>query len=160
MKKLFITLVAVLAMAFSAKAQFYAGGAIGLSVLSSNGHTSSSFTLSPELGYDFNEAIAAGALVEFAASSPVAVTVNPYFRWKFAKVNTTRFFTDVMASLGSQNESFVWGVSLRPGISFDITPKVSFVTRIAAIGVQGTKGKTLFNLNLFNGASIGVFYHF
>ena len=159
MKKLFITLVAVLAMTFSAKAQFYAGGSIGLSAFSANGHTSSSFTLNPELGYDFNDKIAAGALVELAGS-PFAFTVNPYLRWKFAKVNSSKFFTDIMGTIGTSNDTFIWGISLKPGILFDITKKVSFVTRIAAIGFQGAGGETAFNLNLFNGASIGVFYHF
>lgn len=159
MKKLFITLIAVLAMSFSAKAQFYVGGSFGLRVFSVSGSTSSSFVLSPEFGYDFNDKIAAGGLVELAVS-PFAFNVNPYFRWKFAKINTTKFFTDVMASLGSSNDTFVWGATLRPGISFDITRKVSFVTRVAALGVQGTKDSTAFDFILFNGATIGVFYHF
>ncbi len=159
MKKLFLTLVAAMALAFSANAQFYVGGSFGLSVNSTKDHTSSSFYLNPEFGYDFNDKIAAGARVSLSGS-PFAFSVDPYFRWKFTKVNSTKFFTDAMVSLGTADKNFMWGLSLQPGISFDITPRLSFVTRIAAIGVRGVENSTAFHLNLFNGASIGIFYHF
>ncbi|MBQ0006604.1 MAG: hypothetical protein KBS57_04280, partial [Alistipes sp.] len=94
------------------------------------------------------------------SGSPFAFSIDPYFRWKFARVNSTKFFTDAMLSFGSSDKNFIWGVSLQPGISFDITSRLSFVTRIAAIGVRGIGDTTVFNLDLFNGATIGIFYHF
>ena len=99
MKKLFLTLVAAMALTFSADAQFYVGGSFGLSVQSTKDQTSSYFSLNPEFGYDFNDKIAAGAAVRLSGS-PFAFSIDPYFRWKFAKINTTKFFTDVMATLG------------------------------------------------------------
>ena len=158
MKKLFISLVAVMAMAFSANAQFYAGGGLGLAVVSS-GESTAAFVLSPEFGYDFSEKLAAGASLEVAAT-PFTFAFNPYFRWKFAGINSVKFFTDFTLSLGSAGKAFMWGISVMPGMSFDITPKFSFVTRVASIGVIGASGGAAFRLNLLSSGSVGFFYHF
>ena len=157
MKKLIITLFAVLAMTFSAKAQMYVGGMVGLGISSSGGGTV--LTLSPEVGYDFNSKIGAGVLLELQGS-PFTWSLNPYFRWKFAQLGKATFLSDFMASFGGFENVFTWGIHAMPGISFEITDKVSFVTRVASIGVSGGSENTSFNLNLFQGAQIGLFYKF
>lgn len=158
MKKLIITLFAILAMTFSAKAQLYVGGSVGLGVVSVSGTSNSSWSLAPEVGYNFSEKIAAGASLELQGS-PVSWTVNPYFRWKFAKVGKATFLSDFMASIGGAGSSLIWGLSANPGVAFELTDKVSLVTRFAAIGITGSGGSTAFQLNLFQTAQIGIFFN-
>lgn len=53
MKKLFVIVIALTAMCFSAKAQWYAGGSLALDVAVGGGASEFSFDIAPEAGYNF-----------------------------------------------------------------------------------------------------------
>ena len=160
MKKILITLIALMAVAFSAKAQLYVGGSVGFGVVSGGGTTSASWNLTPEVGYDFNEKIAAGASLNLTGTHQFAWSLNPYFRWKFANLGTAHFLSDFMVSAGTSGSVFTWGISANPGVSFDLTDKFSFLVRCSLLGVSGASDQAVFHLNILQGAQIGLFYHF
>lgn len=110
MKKIFLT-IALAAMTFSANAQFFVGGEIGLST--TGGNTKATFngqtqtvknggvttiTIAPELGYQFSEKFLVGASLGVAPTINTTYTVdntatktttvswliNPYARYRLA----------------------------------------------------------------------------
>lgn len=95
MKKLIIAFLCMVAGAFSASAQWYAGGSVAGAYVKTNGAEIQAFNLSPETGYIFRNRLAVGGRISWgksnaAISSPGleysnaetrAFTLNPYVGW-------------------------------------------------------------------------------
>ena len=182
MKKLIISFLTLAAVSFSAKAQLYVGGLVGLDLTAPKSSTVFTFQASPEVGYNFSDKFAAGASLNLVpsvtsfdgeSSGTFAWNIQPYVRFKFANIGKLKLFGDVAVGLGTVGTSlrheditvkskaaFQWSVGLRPGISYDFTQHWSLVTHIAGISYGGTKNNNAFNLNIFSSASIGVYYNF
>lgn len=158
MKKLIIVFVTAIAMSFSASAQLYVGGNAGLSVVAGNGNSSVNFSVAPEAGYNFNDSMAVGVALHF--SNPSTFYASPYFRYFFTKAGNFRFFADATADLGTVSSSFYWGVSVNPGVAYNINNRWGIVTHLGSIGVQGVEKSTLFRIGILGAASIGFYYHF
>ncbi len=182
MKKLIISLFALIAVSFSANAQFYVGGLVGLSLTAPKNSTAFAFQASPEIGYNFSDRFAAGASLNLLpavtstdgdSSGTFAWNIQPYARFKFVNIGKLKLFGDAAVELGTvgssfksegvtvkSKNSFMWSVGFLPGISYDFTPNWSVVTRIAGISYGGTKNNNTFNLNIFSTVALGVYYSF
>lgn len=179
MKKIILTLLALSAMAFTAKAQWYVGGNVGLSATTAN--STIGWNITPEGGYILNETMQVGASLNFSGAcggtdekySSFKFLITPYYRWAFYTIKSLRFWLEGDLALGSYTATakaydgtkfsgtqFAWGIAVAPLISYDITQKWSIFTRIASIGVSGQGSDVSFNFMAINGPSIGVQYRF
>lgn len=203
MKKTIFTLFAAMMVSLSANAQFYAGGTVGILFdvygNPSDEHvtsTSTSFNavIIPEIGYWLNENMAVGAYFTVApgingyknvahtdhgnmtttgSSDNFNWSINPYFRYKFAKVGKFKFYADGSVSLGSTTNKissaiedqsttvFNWGIGVAPSIAFSITEKWDAVVNLASIGFYMTGDTSRFGISALNSSSsIGLYYNF
>lgn len=150
MKKMLIVAVCAL-MAFTAKAQVYVGGQVGLDA------DKNYFGLKvlPEVGYSFNDKMSVGAVLgvdmytikEFEKKTDF--TVSPYFRYTFLKLGPVNIFADARLDLAFLNsrdynivtnkwddptKSVAWGIGIAPGLAIPLTDKLSFVGHIGYLG--------------------------
>lgn len=179
MKKLVI--ICVLAtFAMAAKAQFYAGGSIGLSAVSTKqdreSHTSSTYMVTPEIGYRFNRIFSAGvsggvSYTVFGGGDDVATyNVSPYVRTTFAHVRCVDFFADATAFYQRERSGDTrtavngWGVALNPGLLVNLSDHLQLMGRTTVF--QYTKFKeepfAVKQVGFFLPAtlSIGMIYQF
>lgn len=164
MKKFILTLVAACALAFSANAQFYAGGSFGFSLATSGGSNATGWHLAPGVGYQFSERSAAGLYVMINSNS---VTANPYYRFTFANVRNIKFFVGGVLTLGGTTgagSGFLWGINAVPGIAYAVNSKFDILAHFGSIGISGSKhgeySSTAFCLNLLETAAFGVEFKF
>lgn len=189
MKKIIVVLAAAL-IGFSANAQFYVGGSLGLN--STEG--SSSFTIAPEFGYALSDKLTIGAVVglgnnELSLFYPqlndlsgiigslglleegFGWQVNPYVRYTFAQVGNFSIFADGALNLGGfkykdwDESVFAWGISINPGCAYNITDNWAVVAHFCSLGFASTsvagESTSTFGLNINNTiSSIGFYYCF
>lgn len=151
--------MAVAAISFTAKAQLYVGGNVGLAVTASSGGSATAWEISPEVGYNINDSLAAGLSVSFAGS-PFSFSVDPYFRWYFAQAGNVKFLADGIFSAGQTEGLFIWGIGVSPGIAYSINDKWSIVSHLAFVGYEGARSDGAFSFNLLKNTRIGFFYNF
>lgn len=171
-KKLLTIVIALTAISFSAKAQWYAGGSVGLDLQAGSGVTDFSFVLSPEAGYNFNDKLAAGIAIPFgptivgtdgASNTSFAFSFNPYVRYSFFKTGSFKVFADAIAEFGavtSSSAAFSWGVGVRPGFSYDLNKKLSLRCHFGRLGFYGVEKHGAFRLSILNDVSLGIFKSF
>lgn len=162
MKKFILTLVAACALAFSANAQFYAGGSIGFNLASSEGVSGSAWHIAPGVGYKFTKVSSAGLYFVFEGGTGGGLdwSVRPYYRFTFANVNNIHFFGAAEFKIGQVSKATQWGIGLIPGIAYSISNKFDILAQIGYIGVQGANKNTAFCFNLLKTAAIGVEFKF
>lgn len=172
MKKLILTLSALVSFAIGASAQFYVGGTTNFAILASGGATTVGFGLSPEAGYMFNEKIGVGGAVNLSISggsgnTVFGLNVAPYFRCVFAEAGKVKFFGDAIVPLGIQSSGkafFAWGIDIAPGIIVNAGGNWDIVTHLITLGYNGLAGKEanggVFRFSVFSGPSVGVAYSF
>ena len=166
MKK--VLLIAAMAlMAFTAKAQFYVGGAIGLDAAGGN----TAVEILPEIGYNLNENMSVGAVIGWDnvwwGGYNSKITISPYFRYSFLDLGPVKLFADGVLDFGVEFDTdpitgdpantVVWGIGIRPGIAIPVSENLSFVGHIARLGYfDGTfsVGADLRNIN------VGLYYSF
>ena len=88
MKKLIIAFLCMVAGAFSASAQWYAGGSVAGAYVKTNGAEILAFNLSPETGYIFRNRLAVGGRISWGKSN--AAISSPGLEYSNAE---TRAFT-------------------------------------------------------------------
>src|SRR5574344_742611 len=166
MKKIFMSMIAI-AMAVSASAQVYVGGTVGFgSVKTGSNDAKNTYKIAPEIGYQINDLWSAGVAFGFAkgdcdfqktgtyinsdhvttgndaTTDPITKFVNPYVRYKFAKVGPVDFNAEMeftyahTNNLGSNIE-----VGLRPVIAFNLNQHFSLISKIGFIGYKDYKPK-------------------
>ena len=145
MKKLI--LIAVLALAaFSANAQFYAGGQVGFSVAKNN----TNVNVYPEVGYVLNEKMSVGAVVGFGLASVkdtytnTNIEVSPYFRYNILEIGPVTLFADAQLELNFWNDHNLvvdtkdsgtnFGIGIAPGIAIPVADNLSFVAHLGRVG--------------------------
>ena len=154
MKKALLV-IALVFMALTAKAQLYVGGGIAFTAAGPQ------FALTPEVGYNINDNMAAGLALGFGFGNGIFdFTIDPYFRYYFLDWGPARFFADanfrfVVESMQGQSGT-AWGIGIRPGIAFDIDDHFSIVTHIMQLGYY----YNAFSFNFNAGSSIGLYYNF
>lgn len=163
MKKVFLVIALVL-MAFTAKAQLYVGGSIQFTGAGDGGAV---FGVAPEVGYSFNPKMAVGtSLGLLFGSGGGALSIDPYFRYHFIEWGPARIFADAHFNFSTafKGGGSSWGIGIRPGIAVDVDDHFSLVTHIMRIGYYGggfvaginSSLSGIFSLSPF----VGVYYTF
>ena len=160
MKKVLVILALSL-VALTAKAQVYVGGGIAFAGAAANGENVAVFAVAPEVGYQFDDNMAAGLSLGLTFGEGTTVfSIDPYFRYFFAEVGPVRFFGDANfnftnTSAGGASAS-TWGVGVMPGLAVGLTDQWSIVAHVGKLGYYG--GAFQFGIN--SGSTIGVYYAF
>lgn len=160
MKKLIASIFAVCALAFSANAQFYASGSLGMNMAASGGAGRVTCHIDPGVGYRISEDSSVGIFLSLGANSGFEWSLNPYFRYSFADVSDFHFFAEARLGFGQQSKSFCWGAGVLPGISYSISDNIDLVSHIACIGVWGAGKAAVFQLSIVDAATFGIQFKF
>ena len=175
-----LSLVTLFIFAFTSltQAQLYVGGNLGFNTLSTSstvgttttkGGSSSSLTLSPEVGYFLSNKLAVGLAVSFISRSfttPITPTsssvdlntnfmINPYARYFFYKSGSFSAFAEGSVGYGSMMSETTVGsnttknpstliisVGITPGIAYDLSDKFSLIAKLGNVGFQSSKKTT------------------
>ncbi len=156
MKKLFICLFAA-AMSLAAgeaSAQektacdapekgWWLGGEVGFWHTNVEGLGTNSFTLSPEVGYDFNKRWAIGVGIGYAivsaevvGSEPARANIflfAPYARWKYCNTGRVSLFLDGGLGLAGGDMDGV-KVGIQPGLAVRVSKHVRFQAHLGFLG--------------------------
>ena len=188
MKKIMMTLAAV-AVAATMNAQVYVGGTLGFKSLSLDGTSATSFTITPEIGYNLNEDWAVGISLGYATSniaydtdgsfdgkldnSVNTFSVSPYVRYTFAKLDKVNFFADGGVSYANTGNSNVkvnaFGIGIQPGVAVNLNDNVSFVAKLGQIGWSTAKAdydgakavnEIDFSLSSLAALNFGLYFNF
>lgn len=144
MKK-FLTLVVVLMAALSVHAQeMYLGG--GISLWHNDDADRTSFSISPDFGYCFNEKWAVGAELVYSHdyaydSSFNAFALAPYARFSFYENKIVRLFLDMgmgVSIVKPEHHDSCTGVEigLKPGMAIKLNDHFSFITKVGFAGYR------------------------
>ena len=171
-----LSLVTLFIFAFTSltQAQLYVGGNLGFNTLSTSstvgttttkGGSSSSLTLSPEVGYFLSDNLAVGVGVSFNSNSittPITSTtssvslnttfmINPYARYFFYKSGSFSAFAEGSVGYGSMMSENTLGttttknpstsiisVAVAPGIAYDLSDKFSLIAKLGNVGFQSS----------------------
>jgi len=143
MKKLL--LVAVIACAaISANAQVYLGGTAGVWRNDDNGAKTTSFQITPEIGYNFNESWAIGAslgyIYEKDNAKKSAFGISPYVRYSYYENEVVRLFLDggfgYMRTKVGDNSENGFEVGIRPGIAIKLNDTFSMIGKVGFLGYR------------------------
>lgn len=177
MKKLFLSAIVALC-SLAANAQVWLGGAIGFNYVDQdNGNEYSTFTISPQVGYDLNDKWGLGLEIETKIVSvndgdnTTTFAISPFVRYTFAKTGIASFFVDGGFFVGTNNaealgvkgdDQTMWGIGVRPGVKLTISNKVDFVASLGYLGYSDVENsRNTFGLNVNNNAlSFGAVYKF
>lgn len=173
MKKLIFSILLGLS-AMLANAQFYAGGSIGIGVMSlkEDGYesaTTTALSISPEAGYSFNDVWSAGLTLNFMLQSSDGFDINeidimPYVRATFARAGMFDFFGELAMGYGHQSVEG-YGTSgfvsaLRPGFAANFSEKFALVARTTLLQYNYFDGLSTVGFALNNGFDLGVQFKF
>ncbi len=179
MKKILMTIAAAF-VATTMSAQIYVGGGIGFQSKSYDGNSTTSFGITPEVGYTLDENSAIGIGLGFNQSGKdntkqTVISVNPYYRYKFLKTESVSLFVDGTFSFANQKgdgaldkdyKLNAWSIGVRPGVAVALNDKLSFVSTMGFLGYQSSKpdgGKATntfgFDFNSLN-LNFGLYYNF
>ena len=150
MKKIFASLV-VLFVSVAVNAQVYVGGGIGFSNVENTADDSkaTTFVIKPEIGYKLDSKWDIGTTLNFeyakeGAYKATSFAVEPYVRYNALKVGAVTFFADASAAVAALKvdggDSYSgWSVAIKPGVSVDVTKKLTFVAHAGGIGYFDTE---------------------
>ena len=178
--KRFLTVIAWMLVTMASHAQFYAGGSLGVTTLSTKqdgtSHTNATYTIAPEIGFRFNRILSAGVsggvqyTVIGGGDDIVVYDLSPYLRTTFAHVSRVHFFADVAFSYQRTHSGTFdtsvngWALSLNPGLLVDLSEHVQLMGR-ASLFQYAQSGKDEYKVkqtgfSIPTALAIGVFYHF
>ena len=163
MKKILLVF-ALAIVALSARAQVYVGGSLNFAAANQAAQVS----IIPEVGYAFNDNMAAGLTIGYANDQSVtwfagasSVIIAPYFRYTFLNAGPVRLFADAEFQLGIIDEgkqsAAAWNLGIRPGLALPVTEHLSFVGHIGRLGYYNNTFTFGVNGNTF---TAGVYYSF
>lgn len=185
MKKIFV--MAVMAAAtLTANAQWWAGGEVGFTSSHTNGvGTEKNFTIQPEVGYSLNDKFDVALSIGYTYASEKlnkklggdkysanAFEINPYVRYKFVKAGNFFAFVDggieyaTCHYQGVSNNENQLGISITPGIAYNVSPKVTLVSHLGEglyynhEWMKDTYHANNVGFRLFNGITFGAYYNF
>ena len=144
MRKLF-TLAVLAVVTMTASAQLYLGGGIG--TWRNTDENSTSVKIVPEVGYQLDSKWAIGTQVGYVynyvkGTKLNAMVVNPYARYTFAKLGKVNLFLDggfgfaTYKIKGNDSSDNAWEVGIKPGLSVNLTEKLSFVSHVGFFGYR------------------------
>ena len=182
MKKVILSLVAAV-MTLTASAQVYLGGELNFWRDWEDNANKTTIGIAPEIGYKLNENWAIGTTIGYAHAYEKGVKVNaivvsPYARYTYLKLDNVNLFLDGGFGFGtyktkvgdvSGDAQNAWEIGLKPGVSVDLTEKLSFVAHVGFFGYRtsddayskGFFGDNGFGLKLSgNDLSFGLVWNF
>jgi hypothetical protein len=185
MRRLFLIFAVLAASITATKAQFYIGGNLGFWY---EKEYKTTFNISPDVGYLFNNHWAAGLSIGFEANIPykqrLYVRIEddgsiytytpkndfyfyaaPYARFNYFSIDKFTFFLDGIVGVSAENSwrSNAWGfqVTICPGISINLTEHFSLEGTFGALGYWYNYCNTHgFGLKLSNYLTLGFYYSF
>ena len=182
MRKLLLSVMVLVASATAAKAQFFVGGGLGFWY----DKPTTSFNISPEVGYSFNDHWAVGLPIGFSLykttdnaglSGEIKTTrtsfyLEPYARFKYFSAEKVSLFLDGVVGVSVNNSSSgnyksdpITGfqIIIRPGIAVNLTDHFSLVGTFGALGYRKdyrNNAASGFGLSLHNSLGFGFYYSF
>lgn len=173
-----MTLVAIV-ITFSASAQVYMGGNVGLSRVKSDGaDAETQYSLLPEVGYNINTDWAIGvefgwtkgSMNELYTNNMRTFEVAPYARYTIFHSRLVNAFIDGTISYGHVNGTAdLYTVGLKPGVAVNLVKNLSFVAHIGFLGYKEVDyndnikaaDTNVWGLNLDgNNIQFGILYNF
>lgn len=144
MKKI-LMVVFVMMVVLSAKAQIYTGGT--LSLWNDDDNNATSFTISPEIGYNLSEKWALGVTLGFAHAKTDELNVNvfaiaPYARFSYYENKLVRLFVDGGFGFSTAKEKKVddaingFEIGFKPGIAVKLNEHFSLVAKCGFLGYR------------------------
>ena len=147
MKK-FLLMAAMSVMSLGASAQdWYTGGQLtfGRTTVQPSGVKSTQVTVLPEIGYNLTDNFAVGSVLgvsyrKSGGEEKTVFKVNPYARYSYFKNDRVSLFVDGGVDFGigraKGSTAVEYGIGLRPGISYNISQKLSLVAHVGFLGYQ------------------------
>lgn len=142
MKKIFMSMAAML-VAVSASAQVYVGGGVGLgSTKVGDGGSKMSYKFVPEVGYSFNDKWDAGLSVGWTGVEDGQHTfeIAPYARYTFMHSKLVNLFLEGTVGYGhiggNGADTDVFEIGIKPGVTVNLSDHVAFVTKVGFLGYQ------------------------
>ncbi|HJH63134.1 MAG TPA: porin family protein [Bacteroides mediterraneensis] len=177
MRKLFLLVVIVMA-AISASAQegVYLGG--GISLWRNNDVDKTSFSITPDVGYNLSKQWAVGVELAYAHKgydgelevSSNAFALAPYARYSFYENKIVRLFLDMgfgFSTYKAKHADSVNGfeIGVKPGLALKLNDHFSFITKVGFAGYRDDYYRDLegngFGVGLdMENISIGIDYEF
>lgn len=143
MRKLLLV-VAVIMAALSVQAQeMYLGG--GISLWRNTSRDVTSFSITPDFGYNLNETWAVGGELEYSHESGDAKSntfaIAPYARYSFYENKIVRLFVDMglgFSTYKQKHHDAVNGfeIGLKPGLAIKLNDSFSFITKVGFAGYR------------------------
>lgn len=189
MKKFFM--VAVMALtAAAANAQVWVGGSLNFNTSSTKVeslevNSGTNFEIAPEVGYNLNDKWAVALALGYAHSENATLSlgeetlngtsnsfsIKPYVRYTFVKSGNFSVFCDgyleyeTVHYQGMDNNINAFSIGLTPGISYDLSSKVSLVAHVGQLSYghawcdlgNATVKHNQFDLNITNAISFGAY---
>ncbi len=169
MKKLFFV-VAFLAVSMFASAQFYIGGNVGFNKTDYNGAKTTNFKIAPDFGYVLNDNWAFGLALGFSDEESdefygKEYTVSPYARYTFYRNGALSLFADGVFEYArlkpeASDAANGWGVSVEPGIAYNLSEKFSIVAKFGYLGYADIEDVTTYGFEFDNTLQFGLYYSF
>lgn len=181
MKKVLMTLLVMLAVVTAYAQEMYVGG--GISLWRDTDAEISSFSISPDFGYELNERWAVGGqlVLDFNSETSTVMAngyprgkytsfaIAPYARFSYYENSIVRLFLDMGFGISvnkPKNGSSVTGfeVGVKPGLAVKLNDNFSFVTKVGFAGFRDdylNGGKSGFGVDVDGERiSIGIEYAF
>lgn len=148
MKRIALFLFVVM-VALAAKSQVYVGG--NISLWHNDDADATSFTLAPEVGYEFSDRWSVGAqlilshskykMSEHEKSKWTGFAFAPYARYSFFENKAVRFFVDGCIGVSSQkykggDSEAGFEVGLKPGLALKVTNHFDLIARYGFLGYR------------------------
>ena len=139
MKKIFMTMAAMV-IAASASAQVYIGGCAGLSsVKEGKADAKMHYALVPEIGYQFNKNWEAGLTIGYEGVEDGFNTFElaPYARYTFCSTKLVDLFLE--GTVGYKHYSHDvdgYEFGIKPGVKVNLSDHIAFVTKVGFLGYQ------------------------
>lgn len=187
MKKLFLSM-AIVFVCLTAGAQMYVGGEAYFWREWQKGLNNTTFRIAPEVGYNLNDKWAVGTYFEYqykydnprtaiaAKEISNVYWIAPYARYTFAKFGPVNLFVDGVFGLAtykiktngvSGNAHNAWAVDLAPGLTVNLTERLSFIAKVGFLGyINNDDMDKLYSRNGFgfgvdgNSVKFGILYNF
>ena len=159
MKKIVLSIVIAAASFISASAQTYLGGNLGVWCDNSGSKNLTTYSISPEIGYELNSKWEIGLSIglnggfkQDGDNSAFSMNVTPYARYIFAKAGKVDFFCDGAVGITAGNCTGIYdgsadfydgtdsenrtavSVGLKPGFRFNMTDNWSLISHIGFLG--------------------------
>ena len=158
MKKVLITMAAIVCLGTAAKAQdagqMWVGGSIGFTNTDvKDGATSTSFNIIPQIGYAFSDKWAIGADLGYGHDKAQSGTktdrfgIAPFARYSFLRGGVANLFVDMGGSYwhtktkleGGDSKTDRIRVGFRPGVSLNLSQHLAMTGTFGFVGYQHVK---------------------